>query len=258
MRFDCNSQSNSADAGLKFEAAASGVVWSVTRLVGAGVLAALAVGCTGTSGPSNGELGNGTFAYSCDSDSDPLCDGGALEPATLPEKVAVGARFTLVYTPSLFGDDPGGSTTVEAASPSILKQTETFGASFKGLKPGLCAVLARRGDVVTDFVHVRVSNIDHIQVDAVDRGEAITALEVSLGEAVGLRAFAVDETDAVLGGAMQASWTSSDEAVAAFDSLSTDNDVTVRAVGAGTATLRVDLEDQTREIEITVAGESAP
>ena len=224
------------------------------------VAALVAVGCNGLVPPgNNGELNNGVFSYACDSDSDPACDG--TEPGTLgtiPTKIAVGGRFTLSYTPSPLGDDAsGGSTIVEPVSKTLLTQTETFGSTFKALKPGLCGVLARRGDVVADFVHVRIGAIDHLQIDASGTSsgdsEGIASLELAEGDEVSLRAFAVDEADEMLAGALSASWSSSDEQVAAFDSLDTDNQVALRALGAGSTTLRVELEDQSKEIEVTVA-----
>jgi hypothetical protein len=225
------------------------------------VAALLAVGCNGLVPPgNNGELNNGVFSYACDSDSDPACDGA--EPGTLgtiPSKIAVGGRFTLSYTASPLGDDSsGGSTIVEPVSKSLLTQTETFGSTFKALKPGLCGVLARRGDVVADFVHVRIGAIDHLQIDATSsssgESEGIDSLELAEGDEVSLRAFPVDEADEMLAGALSASWTSSDEVVAAFDSTATDNNVALRALAAGTTTLRVEVEDQSREIQVTVVG----
>lgn len=222
--------------------------------------AALGLGCTGLTPPgNNGELNNGIFSYSCDSDSDPACDDA--EPgvlATMPGKIAVGGRFTLKYTPSPFGDDTGGSAIVEPASKSLLIQTETFASSFKGVKPGLCAVLARRGDVVTDFIHVRIEAIDHLQVDSssptAGEEQGVESIELSAGEVMALRAYPVDEADVLLAGALSATWSSSDVEVVAFETLESDNAVTLQAMGAGTATLRVDVEDISKEISVTVAG----
>jgi hypothetical protein len=225
------------------------------------VAALLATGCNGIVPPgNNGELNNGVFSYECNSDSDAACDGlenGAL--GAIPGKIAVAGRFTLRYTASPFGDDEnGGSTIVEPASNTLLTQTETFGTTFKALKPGLCAVLARRGDVVADFVHVRIGAVDHLQIDATSEAtgdsDAVETLDLAAGDEVDLRAFPVDEADEVLAGALSATWSSSDEQVAAFDSLATDNKVKLRALGAGTAVLRVEIEDQAKEISVNVAG----
>jgi hypothetical protein len=43
-----------------------------------------------------------------------------------------------------------------------------------------------------------------------------------------------------------------------FDSLESDNVVTLQAMGAGTATLQVTVEDLSKEISVTVAGEEQP
>ena len=240
--------------------ASAGKRWPVRA---AAVLAALGLGCTGITPPgNNGELNNGVFSYSCDSDSDPACDSETGMVQAMPSRIAVGGRFTLTYTPSPFGDDTGGSAIVEPASKALLTQTETFGSSFKALKPGLCAVLARRGDVVTDFIHMRLETVDHLQVDSTSdtagAQEGVESIELSTGEVVKLRAFPVDEADELLAGALSAHWTSSDDLVVAFDDLASDNGVTLQAMGAGTATLQVTVEDLTKEISVTVAGEEEP
>jgi hypothetical protein len=230
--------------------------------VGATLLAGPLAGCTGTSPPGQtGDLGNGVFSYVCDSGSDPVCDDadvGAL--LGMPAQVAVGARFSLQYTPSPFGDDSGGSSTVEPASDALLTQTEAFGKSFKGIRPGLCAILARRGETVLDFVHVRIEPTDHVRVDRVNSNgdvplAGIDELDLELGQDAALRAYGTNEADTPLGGAQAASWSSSDEAVVDFDTLTDDNEVTVRAMGVGTATLTVEIGDQVAEIPVTVGGE---
>ena len=222
-------------------------------------IALAATGCTPVG--SNGELGNGTFSYQCDSDSDPVCDdtSGFSGDHVLPGAIAVGARFSLRYTPGVVGDDPGGSTTIESASKDIFTQTETFGSSFKGISPGLGAILARRGDAVADFIHLRVTAIDHVQVDALSgptsiTGEGITELQLAVGDEVTLRALPVDEADEILGGALPAIWSSSDEAVGSFATLATDNEVTLRAEAEGSTKLRIELGEQAAEIAVTVGG----
>lgn len=229
--------------------------------VGATLLAGTLAGCTASSPPGQtGDLGNGVFSYVCDSDNDPVCDAsdvGAL--LNMPPEVAVSARFSVQYTPSPFGDDSGGSTTIETASDSLLTQTEAFGKSFKGIRPGLCAILARRGDKVVDFVHVRIDAVDHVRVDREGSEDAspvegVEVLELEVGEDAALRAYGANIDDTPLGGAQASKWTSSDEAVVDFETTTTDNQVNARAIGAGTATITVEIAEKVREISVTVGG----
>jgi hypothetical protein len=82
---------------------------------------------------------------------------------------------------------------VEPASKALLTQTETFGSSFKALKPGLCAVLARRGDVGDRLHPHALETIDHLQVDSTSdtagAQEGVESIELSTGEVMALRAF---------------------------------------------------------------------
>ena len=227
--------------------------------VGTTLLAAPLAGCTADTPPGKtGDLGNGVFSDVCDSDNDPVCDAsevGAL--LNMPPEVAVEARFSVEYTASPFGDDSGGSVTIEPASDELLTHTEAFGKSFKGIRPGVCAILARRGEQVVDFVHVAIDVVDHVRVDRVnDNGDepvaGIEALDLVLDGDAALRAYAANDADTPLGGAQGVEWSSSDEAVVDFDSGTGDNEATVRGVGPGTATIVVEIGGVATEIAVTV------
>lgn len=222
-------------------------------------VALLAAGC-GPIGPSTsgtqGELGNGLFSYGCDSDSDPVCDTGD-GAHTMPKAVAVGSRFSVTYTPTSTAEDPQGSATVEPASKELLVQTETFGKSFKAIKPGLGALLARRGQTIVDLIHLRLGAVDHVQIDATRSGdsttkEGISELVLGSGETAVLRATPVDEADELLGGALACAWTSDDSAVAKVTTIATDNQITVEGGSAGTTTMRLEMGDSKVDLAITV------
>ncbi|MEJ7733912.1 MAG: Ig-like domain-containing protein [Polyangiaceae bacterium] len=232
--------------------------------MGATLLAGLLAGCTGVSPPGRtGDLGNGVFSYVCDSGSDPVCSEQTVgDLLTMPAAVAVGGRFSLQYTSSPFGDDTGGATLVEPASSALLIQTEAFSSSFEGIKPGVGAILARRGDLVVDFVHLRIEAPDAVRVDRVLPGEdveptaaSIHELEVEMGSTTLLRGYAVDEAGTALGGAQAVAWTSSNEEVVDFDGGTGGIEAVVRATGAGTATVSVTVGDRVAEVEVTVGGE---
>jgi hypothetical protein len=232
--------------------------------VGATLLAGPLAGCTGVSPPGRtGDLGNGVFSYVCDSDADPVCSEQTVgDLLSMPSGVAVGGRFSLQYTPSPFGDDSGGSTLVEPASTALLIQTEAFSSSFEAVKPGVGAILARRGDVVVDFVHLRIEVPEGVRVDRLVLGddaqptaEAIEELDMELGTTALLRGYAVDEAGTALGGAQAAGWSSSNEEVVEFESTTDGVQTAVRAAGVGTATLSVSIGDEVAEIEVTVGGD---
>ena len=170
---------------------------------------------------------------------------------------AVGARFSVTYTPASTADDPQGSATVEPASKELLVQTETFGKSFKAIKPGLGALLARRGQTIVDLIHVRLGTIDHIQIDATGSAdpttkEGITELTLGVGETAVLRATAVDEADEMLAGALACTWTAEETAIAKVTTIATDNQITIEGATAGATTLHLEMGDSKADVALTI------
>ena len=232
--------------------------------VGATLLAGPLAGCTGISPPgSTGEIRNGVFSYVCDSGNDPVCSkqtvGDLLE---MPAAVAVGGRFSLQFTSLPFGNDTGGSTLVEPASSSLLIQTEAFSSSFQAIKPGVGAILARRGELVVDFVHLEIEVPAAVRVDRFVVGDdieptaqSISELDLQMGSTSLLRGYAVDEAGTALGGAQAVAWTSSNEDVVDFEGGNTGIEAAVRATGEGTATVSVTVGDNVADVEVTVGGE---
>jgi len=203
-----------------------------------------------------GELGNGLFSYGCASDSDPICDGGS-GPQVLPRRVALASRFSMTYTPS---DATEGSATVESVSEDFLIESNELGAAFKAVHVGTGGLLARRGNTVVDIIHLDIAPVDHVQIDASgdtvgDVQEGVVALTLPIGRTVRLRALAVDQADETLAGALSCRWSSAEEGVARIITLATDNEVTVEAAAVGAAVLRVELEDLTAEVAVTVVDE---
>jgi hypothetical protein len=232
--------------------------------VGATLLAGPLAGCTGVSPPGQtGDLGNGVFSYVCDSGSDPVCSEQTVgDLLTVPAAVAVGARFSLQYTPSPFGDDSGGSTLVEPASTALFIQTEAFSSSFEGIKPGLGAILARRGDLVVDFVHLEIRTPDGVQVDRVTLGDnaeptaaPIHEIDLEMGLTTLLRGYSVDEAGTALGGAQPVAWISSNEDVVDFVGGADGIEAVIRGAGVGTATVSATIGERVAEVEVTVGGE---
>lgn len=202
-----------------------------------------------------GELGNGRFSYGCASDSDPMCDGGS-GPETRPRRVAIASRFLMTYTPT---DETSGSATVVPVSQDFFIESNEFGASFKAIKAGTGGLLARRGDTIVDILHLDITPVVNLQIDASGDTlgaveEGITALTLPVGRTVRLRALSVDEADETLAGALSCRWSTLDDAVARIVTLATDNEITVEAHAIGVAVLRVEIEDMSAEVALTVIG----
>jgi len=225
-----------------------------TTLVPLGfALLATACGSLGPSSPgTQGELGNGQFSYGCDSDSDPVCDGGS-GTHPMPKSVAVGGRFSVSYTPSSTSENNQGSAIVEPASEELLVQTESFGSTFKAVKPGLAGLLARRGQTLVDLIHVRLATIDHVQVDRVDTpAEKISDVELAVGESAQIRGTAVDAADEMLAGALTCAWSVADEKIAAATTLTTDNSITIEGKAVGKTTLHLDMGDMKADLSVSI------
>lgn len=221
------------------------------------VLALAVTACApfgGTPG-TTGDLGNGIFSYKCSSDSDPVCDDSVILHE-MPAAIAVGSRFIAVYTPS--GEDGNkGTASVFPASRELIIETETFGSSFKAVRPGTAALLAQRGTTIVDFVHVRLASPAGVRIDATDDPtdgvwSAVTTITVKVDEPQTIRAGLVDEADELLAGALSAAWTSEDSAVAEIVTLPTDNRIQVQGKALGETKLRVSLGDQSGEIVVKV------
>jgi hypothetical protein len=193
-----------------------------------------------------GELGNGVFRYACDDVSDWVCDSGEANTTTLPDVIAVGSRFRLSFDPSA-----EGSATVTTGSPEFLEKLSTD--TFEAKKNGTVSVIAKRGEVVLDFLHLRLSSADTVRVDRTDATETqLIGLSLAAGETVSLRAFAMDDANDTLAGALGCAWSSSDDTVVKPASDVKDNQVEIRGEGAGNATLSVSLGDQSHDLSITV------
>lgn len=216
-----------------------------------------AVGCTGIGTPTGtrGELGNGVFSYSCDGPADPMCDDGGQSHA-MPKAVAVGSRFSVTFTPVGEGV---GSATVEPASKELLVETETLGSSFKALKPGVAALLARRGDTVVDLVHVRISAVEAVHFDLADEGgdamqiDSITQLSVVAGGSAVVRAVSTNDSGEALAGALSCKWTTADDGLLSIASGDSGDDrIQIDALGSGSTSLHVDLGDLGADLPIEI------
>jgi hypothetical protein len=186
-------------------------------------------GCDFEQPVSPGELGNGQFRYVCAGVTDPACgpDGGA---DRFPDVLAVGGRFGLAYEP-----DEGPTPRVEPVAPSVLGDVDGVLAF---LRAGTSAVLAVRGDVVVDVVHLDAEAVDEVVVQldvdgAWDRGGVVGSVELVEGESADLEAVLRDVLDRPLAGSVELHWASADPGVIEIASLQTERRIAIEAVAAG-------------------------
>src|ERR1017187_4202705 len=91
-----------------------GTMTATSRVAAAATLLALA-GCERV---PTGELGNGEFQYSCTGAADSACgSGSSLQSIQLPAQVAVGASFSVTYSPTAFNDTTVGKSTGYTVGP---------------------------------------------------------------------------------------------------------------------------------------------
>ena len=131
--------------------------------------------------------------------------------------------------------------TLTSVAPSILEPTGDV-RRFAARQPGYGAIVAHTElGTVTDFVHVKVASIHHLDVHASSPTRpADGRVTTSVGTQHTLRLAAFDESGEPLAGAVSLSWIVDGDAIAVA---STDGlVVNVTAVGQGTATLRAAVD----------------
>jgi hypothetical protein len=195
----------------------------------------------------NGELHEGNFLYSCSSDADAFCADKIDAP--LPAGIALDSDF-LIHFDQGHGADP---TTLDA-DPDFF-QVGANGA-LHAKRAGYAAVLAHaaNGDVV-DFVNLHVHQVSTLAIRGIDAGTGGTVFAV--GDTRAVRGEPLDETNAVLAGALSLDWETSNSAVVSVtvtDADRTRGGATLRAVGPGVARIRVLSGSSTGSVDVQVGG----
>ena len=208
-------------------------------------------------GPSgtSGELGNGTFFYSCADDSDPVCDDGQSD-FPYNQSFAVGSSFSLFYR-----EASGSSASIESSAPDRLRES---GSVLMAERPGTVAVMASSGGRMIDLLHVHIAEMEELRLDT-PSGTVVAgldlendALTMDIGDRLILRAIPVDGDGEELVGALPMEWVSGNLAVVSFEGSSRDNDVEIVAERAGLAQIFVDMGELSRTLSVTVTGEPLP
>ncbi len=116
----------------------------------------LLAGCEAAPATRPGELGNGAFAWLCVTEADAACSS-IVEPApAFPRQVAVGGEFELRYL--------GADTTSPPVSGSVLLERGVQAGTFTAVAPGVASVLVYGGEVLVDFLHLELVDVELLSV----------------------------------------------------------------------------------------------
>ena len=228
-----------------------------SRAVALGLAVAALVGCPPIDSipGSFGELGNGKFIYACSDDSDAMCDGNKAH-AAFNTHIAVGAEFE-----ATFRAENLSLGRVESASPDRLSQFSS--QTFTAQKAGRVGLLGMKGQRDVDLLHIQLREVDEVRIDALAGPAQLTEQNASnaamvVGKQLQLSAYPWSTvTNKKLAGALDASWLSADETIAKIVGNDFDNEVTVRAEGPGTTTLKIALGEHEQTITITVTDDGS-
>ena len=228
---------------------------------------ALLVACKSSTtehGVQAGELGRGTFTYSCGSGADAECNDNSdlaiVDPATNLPSVAVGATFSIGYK----------SNQTNAVGISQSGDLDLLAVDSKGSKPGF---LAKRAGFVAvvgvylvneDLVHVHVEELDHLEFanttptagGSFKGAVTVPGLTVSASAAVAptmlLRVVPMTKDRRLLAGALACQWTSTDPTLIQIDGPATQNIVSIKLLKSGTGKLHVTLGTLASDVTLTV------
>jgi len=150
----------------------------------------------------------------------------------------------------------GGVANVRPASEALISGTAAFGESFIARKEGVAAVLATAGSDVIDLFHIRISTPETVGVDALIAGSSIqddiSEVELPMGQTLQLRAYPLDSSSRLLGGALPLDWSTMDEAVATLTGDTTDNVIIVEGVNLGSTVATVTIDGISKDVTIDV------
>lgn len=199
-----------------------------------------------------GELGAGTFDYSCVANSDAACSSSgqidSLSAArdfgrrgTIPGAVAVGALFGLRFDDSE-GDDIDAFRVVAAS-----RDDEPVSGQYAITQPGTSAFLALEDSTtVLDFALIEAREAVELRVWQGQDPTSLVTLDV--GESVHLSVTPLDENGRLLAGALPLRWEVMDASVAKLAYFGSSNveaviknevDVVVRAQEVGKTVIRL-------------------
>ncbi len=249
------------------------------KLLAFGLLPLAVAGCSSSEAVTQGtigEMGEGVFMYACVDDGDAVCnetaavDSQAVEvdlgiEGEMPSAVAVGARFDIHYSGSIFGDN-GQSLLIDVV-PARSDDVHNKGG-FIITSPGSYAFLARSPKgIVGDFTQIEA--IEASDLDIWKDEQRVTSFEAMVGAEVNLAVVPNDDVGISLAGALPYTWESSDDTVLVLGPVSgvgtptggveiNDDEIRIVALAEGQVVLTVARGDLTQEVTVTVTPEVTP
>jgi hypothetical protein len=222
-----------------------------------------------------GELGEGTFRYTCVQTGDAVCNQSTAVDAfevqghlgiagQAPAAVAVGARFGLSYSGDTKTED--GELLLIETQPARPDEVSTVGG-FVIHSPGVHAFLARSPKgIVADFIHLTALQVGALDVWVDER--RVQAFTIQVGAEEVLAVVPQDGTGISLAGALPYSWTVEGPSIA-IDSIDSfgapsssvelnDDEIRVYGLAEGIATITVERGGLSKVIEVTVEPEVTP
>ena len=118
-----------------------------------------------------GELGRGTFQYTCDSSTRDCADGIAVD---FPTRVAVGTRFGLSYEPF------EGTARLDALEPSSPDLLEVRDYAWRALRPGTVGLMSRppQGEL-HDYTFVKLEQAAGVRFFTAPAGQGGTGTDAA-------------------------------------------------------------------------------
>jgi hypothetical protein len=219
-----------------------------------------------------GALGHGQFGYVCSSASDFACQGEGTAP--LPSAIAVGASFSVKYTPN--GSDEAQG--IASTTPSILQgaSTDSTEATFSFVRVGNAGIVVTASGGVLDFAELTGEDVAALSVaksepsndpsctaslpdggtDAgtADAGTGVNVgtfdtVTIPVGQTLGVTFFPVDGTGATLAGSIAPTAASLDDTIV---SITPGSGIVLCGQSLGSAVVELTLNGKTFSLGVQV------
>lgn len=217
-----------------------------------GLAAAFTMAVIGCVPSTPGELGAGSFTYECEQEGyDPACADSFSNQHTVPAKVAVEAPFEVTFYATSGSDEPGTASVVAASGEMISGSN----ARFTFVKPGFGAILARESSgTIIDFLHIQALPVDHLGLRAGGKDVSDT-LQMDVGDSLLVTAEPEDAQGAILSGALEYTWSATEDIVSLDVQDYSPNQVELVANAEGTVQVTVSAAGRAQTIQLVIGGQ---
>jgi hypothetical protein len=223
-----------------------------------GVLALAGCGDSGgTSQTKLGDLGRGSFRYTCVSSDDGICPSGTNERNfDFPTSIAVGGRFKLGFVAKSGDKEQIGNAVLKPASNEFLNDDSL--EYFIAKKVGRVAVVAKSSanGKAADLTYVRIAEPKKLKLtDTSTSTVPPPSITIVKGKTLTLRAEAHGEIDEALAGTVDVDWTSSSTDVIELASRPPSARMTFNAKIEGKSTITAKIGSATTTLEVQVVAQ---